>query len=403
MYLISFVLLFNNSNMWQCLSGSPFSSGTIKIVLIVLLFGGIAVNGNKMRFPEDSIITVLGVLLYLSIYAIGTKYNVCSFFLSFALIFIFMYLYSTIIIQKGLVQKLARTFSQLMVIIATISIAFWALGSIARIMPGRTRMIYEWAESNKITYSYFGLYFENPVQNNSFLGRMMVRNCGIFTEAPSMAGMLLYALVIELFSVEKSSRPKIMILLISLFTTFSTKGILLSFLAVCLKYIISKPRGYILNIVKYVIGFWVLILAGYICYIIVIDKMNSAYSFKIRMDDIFSALQAWKNNPLFGNGYYNDDSIRNYFNVYRDNDGLSMGIPILLAEGGIWMLMFYCGAIFSGIENTVVKSVKKEYFAFVLIIICNLFISNVAWSMIYMMFLAFGYASHINYKIKGIK
>ncbi len=69
-------------------------------------------------------------------------------------------------------------------------------------------------------------------QTQSIFSGVITRNTGIFLEAPMYAYTLLCALYAELFISDEHRMPVIIILLITLVTTFSTTGIIFGVLAV---------------------------------------------------------------------------------------------------------------------------------------------------------------------------
>lgn len=285
-----------------------------------------------------------------------------------------------------------------MTFFATLSLLFWLFGSILDIIPGRTSKSYVWAGLTLKTYSYYGLYFENPIQSEQVLfGMNFLRNTGVYTEAPGYAGVLLYAIVLEFVKgKERRNKARLIILLCTLVSTFSTKGILVLIIVIMIDYITSKEStSRIRWILKNVLSV-ILIIAGFIACNFIIEDKSTTGSYMVRLDDVHASIKAWASSPIFGVGYNNLDEISRYFKVSRmtGSVGLSMGITALLAEGGLWHIVFDYGAFATAIKCKALKKYKHEIFIFSLMVFVNLLISNSGFSTLMIITLAFGYATN---------
>jgi O-antigen ligase len=76
--------------------------------------------------------------------------------------------------------------------------------------------------------------------------------------------------------------------------------------------------------------------------IVLMNMRSNTSSLDIRIDDYKAAIQSFKNDVIFGNGYGNEEEIKKYMSDFREyNDGLSNSIAVILAQGGIYFSMIY--------------------------------------------------------------
>ena len=291
-------------------------------------------------------------------------------------------------------------YSNVMLTIAVISLVFWLFGSVLNIMPGRKEATYFWADQYRPSYTYYYLYFENPVQNR---GEPISRNLGLFPEAPGYASFLTYGMLIDAVrrndlvntkAIRKNTH-RLIIWFITLLSTGSSKGIIIVLEVLALKFLFKKsnrPWKQVLKSIACIILFFAVSAAS----IYVIEGKLSTGSGSIRIDDLQAGLNTWKQHPLFGAGYMNGDAIRANWKLLRDNEGLSMGLAILLGYGGLFFLMFYLGAAVSAYRGDYFCYRKKEWILVFAVLFTNLFISNGAFELIWIFLIAASYASRKN-------
>ena len=148
-------------------------------------------------------------------------------------------------------------------------------------------------------------------------------------------------------------------MIITLITTTSTTGLLIIIISLLLKFYLRVPNlGKILVLL-------VIPIVIYIVEFVMASKMESmGGSVNIRFDDIHAGFEAWKQNPLVGNGLDNSYSIKIFMDQARlglyGNDGYSSGLMSMLARGGIIlaMLLFFVPTI-----NFSKKSVYNFFFS----------------------------------------
>lgn len=192
-------------------------------------------------------------------------------------------------------------------------------------------------------------YLDFITQYNSFLGiNNVVRNTGVFAEAPMYSYVLCISLIIQSF-IKKGKNNNFdklnyLVTLITIFTTLSTTGIIISILTILIKIVEIIFEKYNDGI-KYIISFFLTIIGGVSALFLFLNKKKSSpgsYSSLIRSDDIHACIKSWFDHPFFGVGINNNDYISHYALAFRHNSfGLSTGLFSVLAFGGIALTIFY--------------------------------------------------------------
>ena len=248
----------------------------------------------------------------------------------------------------SLSERLLKVYSNIMIILAIISLIMWFSCSIASFLPLNTKLLVGWGRNSYI-YGFFNIYYET--QSIDFLFFSGVRNTGIFIEAPMYSFCLSLALLIELFIENKVNKKRIMILIVTIMTTVSTTGIGCILLSLFLKYTTdmeAKEKGK--KFLKIIFSCMFMIIVLFISNIILENKY-STNSFSVRMNDLFLQFEIWKNNFWIGKSFNS-----NQF-------GSSNSIMVILADGGLFLGVFYL------IPFKILWENKIKEFSFILLII----------------------------------
>lgn len=393
-WLLVIALILTQAVMWKY-TGALTHPQIYKYIVILICGVGILCLGS---FSKDNIIAAFIIAAYFAVFLIFNHVSADRLILVVMAPSIAMFVLFREMESRGYLHCLFDAYTDLLFIIALVSVIFWLTGSVLGIMPGRVLLHYEWADHSFNTYSYFGIYFENPVQATHLLGHELVRNTGICTEAPGYCDILFYALTLEVFYYKKRNVRK-WTLIIALLTTMSTKAfgvLLILFIYYFLKKIYVETRyGVKAFFMAFIpVALIVVVAAG----IVLMAGKSDTGSFRIRMDDFRSGLLAWRRNILFGAGY-TDSVITRYFRVHRPNNGLSMGITVILGKGGLYLFMYYLlphilflrRAVRSG------KSLAEPVFI-ILLLAFEIFISNNGENILYLAVIAVLYTLSLNYE-----
>ena len=108
----------------------------------------------------------------------------------------------------------------------------------------------------------------------------------------------------------------------------------------------------------------------------------------MRLDDVLACFKTWRTSPVFGTGYWNDDSVIPFFSYPdRYNNGLSMGMMVVLAQGGLYLLCLYLIPLANSILRTRGTN-RRMLAAFGLMYLALLFTSNIAYNFLTLFLIA---------------
>ena len=388
--------------MWEFTTTSPFYGAKFGVVLCVLCFIQVLIN-EKIELQKSTLVGFLIICIAFLIYAMATRYNAKLFVTAYMGLFIAFFFYSSSLIANNQIREFFLSYLNVVLIISICSLFFWIFGSLLDVLPGKDTLEYHWANSYLVTFSWKGLYFENPIQN---IGQPMVRNMGVFTEAPAYSAQLIYALLIEnVLFYEKDSktinskkarhhRIRSTILAVTLISTLSTKGLIALCILILFKVLFWKCRDAVSLGTKVILATSGLFVATIIGAALVLQKLGTG-SGAMRVDDVSAYLKTWSENPLFGAGYFNSSAVAKYFLVSRSSEGLSMGITVMLAWGGIWLMAIYACALIRSRMTSWARSNGLLWWMIVAVLTYNLLISNCGFSNAYVFLLAFAYVVSI--------
>ncbi|MBQ9659591.1 MAG: hypothetical protein IJV31_12730 [Clostridia bacterium] len=397
-YIIAFIIILNTNSVFANLTKIDLHLNVVLIFILSIYF----LRKIIKRDIKTTYLNIKGeISKYYKIFSIYILYLV--FFLIFnrnefkRFISVFMIIFpllTYIFINNGGV-KIFRKIINIMFVLATISLIFYLLVSIFRIIKPTNYVEIEWGGIHNIN-SFCNIYFET--QRFDGLGLHIQRNTGIFVEAPMYSLCLCIAVALEEFIVKRRKIIINIILILTIITTFSTTGIITISYIYILK-IVNKfiTKKYINKRKKFIMIFITIILI-IIAGIYFIQRIQTS-SGSIRLDDYKASFKAWKDAPLFGNGYQDTDSIKKYMSPFRYyNMGLSNSIMVLLAQCGIYFSILYIYPFIETIKNL---TKKKEYdIIFFETTIILLFITTIfMYKPIMISILAFLYSYIINTNI----
>lgn len=286
-------------------------------------------------------------------------------------------------LSKNKIPKIFFILRKAISLLAIVSLIFYFL-YIFGILHQNSSLFINWGTPRWVDGIFYLHFF--PQGSATFLGFNIIRNTGIFSEAPMFSFVLSIGLIIY-FYIEKPQSFitfQSVILMLTLLTTTSTTGLILLISVVMLKLFISLPGYYKLFIVA-LIPPAILIIA-----MILESKFTSMQgSTSIRMNDFYAGYQAFLQKPLLGNGMINGgDAIKKYMDFSRlmvgGNDGFSSGLFYGLARIGLIGMIFY---IFIPFFVTVIKN--KNIAAISLLLFVLFIVTTIFYSYLFAFFLAF--------------
>lgn len=363
-YCLAMVLILDINCVWirkYELGDDFFTYITLIIEVLVFLFEG--VNIKRKDLIPLSLLNVF-VLISGATHGIGIKSLVLigiPFSLSYLLIRHFSY------VNHDIIGKITN----LVTIIAAISLVFYFFGSILGVIPGKTISSFHWGYDVEAN-SYFDIYYESQGAMKMFSNAEYVRNCALFCEAPMYAFLLAICFGYELLIREKRNTVKLTVLFITCITTTSSTGIVGLFMTLLFFSIIKfrdKKTNKTIRIILLLSLPTIFVTCISICYYMFVAKMTiRSLSYSTRMDDLRACFQVFLSSPLWGCGvrYYNS-IISHLSMINRSSTGMSSGLFVMLAQTGVALV------IWPIIKVLRCKYSIKEYCYFMLFIFLFMF------------------------------
>ncbi len=393
-YILAIVVVINSNTVWNFM----YISKKVTNLTIIVLYILIILSFKDIISIRKNFKKLIYVFMFLSIYnmayALFSGVNRVNFIIDFVVILIGFLLYNLGLINKGQKYRFLLKISNIIVILAAISLIFYFLGSVVHLIYPSNQMYYTWG-GDRFIPNYYNIYYETQTIHLS--GREFIRNSGIFTEAPMYAFILSIGLMCELFVRKNLNKIAVGILIVTILTTLSTTGILIMMSLIFFKILIviskSKYRKMLFRIIIPLLIIIGVVIGGYFLINKIHQGNGKTGSFSVRMDDFRVGFEAWKSHKLLGWGYNQYDYVRQYMNlVLRGTDiGGSSGLLAVLPEGGLMQLLIYIAPIFLSISYSIKK--KNIGYAIVSIILFVLLtVTKIPYRYIVIYFLSIGWS-----------
>lgn len=324
------------------------------LLLSNLLFGKFSKN-NAKKYSKYLFAYYIFIFVYLVFSNIGDR----SFFANFFFVlpgFLILLLFNK---DENYFKRLFIKFIYVTVALAVVSLVFYIVGSLTNIISPNINANYDWS-GERISSSYFFLHFNT--QRVGTFGLQIWRNTGIFTEAPMYSLVLSAALAMNMFAIntkKKTSRLFSAIIAITIISTFSATGLVVVTLSIIAKVFLGlKDKKAVFRVLLAIATLALIALC-----VLTVGARSKMSTGSIRLDDYRASFKAWADHPLLGNGYNNEDAIRKYMSLDRSDYGLSNTLGVVLAEGGIYLTLFYLSPIII-LLISYAKNKKYEQFIF---------------------------------------
>lgn len=358
----------------------------IALVMIKLLVG----NYDKKKFLKG-IKHIFIYAIFIAIFMVfnnikSTKDFTLKFCLGFPLLFLYYFIDKD---TNSLIIEFLRKIVNIMVTLAVISLVLYFIGPLTNIIEPTGEFYTTWTGYGefKTLPSYFKMEF--ITQRINLFGNVIARNTGIFTEAPMYSLNLTIALAIQMYLLKDKSRFKKIVLAITIITTTSSTGIIILTAMIAESIMFKKNKSKVNKAIKY-ISIPFLIAIAVIIITNAFTTRADMISGDIRRDDYISCFKAWKEDKIFGNGYGNLDVIGKYISGFREI-GQSSAVMVVLAQGGIYLLIWYLIPVYKQIKHSIsIKDIK--ILTFVLVLLLLFIVAQIAYNYMILNMLAIGYA-----------
>lgn len=318
---------------------------SMRSISLVLSIAFLLVSVQTLRLRRNvqyiRLVNFLGIyFLYIALFILISKFYVkTEFVITFVMLLPISVIYFFVRALDSNLLLMMRRLVNVIAFLSIISLVAWVLFSNLHLLPG-SKMYSPW--SGSMVTNYWWLHFD--VQSDSFFGLVVMRNTGVFTEAPMFAYVLLCGLFIELFINYKCRKKVCALLLVTVLTTFSTTGIIFGVVAIFVKLLVTYYQK--LNKTFLIAGIIVLIAIVAMVQALLGQKSGS-YSAMARSDDMQAGLKAWYQSPFIGNGFENMNVIYRNMATWRRQAGnltllgFTSGILKILNDGGIMLFAVY--------------------------------------------------------------
>jgi hypothetical protein len=361
-YLVAlFTILSTSSMFFVATEKHYYLNGLLAISLIILIFYNLLNKKyKKIRITNSFIFLFLYFIFAIIFMLINVKLNIVNFVYVFLIIFPLFYFYYCIISDDEK-NNIFLAIVDVMVLLSVLSLFFYIFGSLLKIISPTGIFTVNWGKISSFP-SFYNLHFNT--QGLTFFGHYIIRNTGVFPEAPMYSLNLVIAYAICKLLMKDCKKYKKIILSLAIFTTLSTTGIILW--SVIFLYCLIKNNRNKKSLIKLIFPF-ILLSVSALCIFFFTEKTQTL-SFSTRLDDYVACFKAWKENILFGNGYNNETIIKSYMSSYRTyNMGLSNSLFALLAQCGLYGLSFYFFAFLRALK--LCKTDKNKLFFCLIIFI----------------------------------
>ena len=334
------------------------------IIFLILLM---IIRGKKIKIMVNQSIFLLIYIFGLIFinYFLNVSGLKTVFIYYFFIFFLFYIYFSTY--GKTAILSILDKFIKIVVILSIISLFFWILGDCLNIIKGTHTVYIDFGagteEVRGIT-SYYNLHFDT--QKIIINGLELIRNSGIFCEAPMFAIIILVAMMFQLFIKEiRFSKFNLIILTITVLTTTSTTGILFSIIMLFVYLEINQVKIKLLNQLKYIL-FPLVFCIVFLLSLNIIDNKSSTDSYSNRLLDYKNSFSVFMHYPFLGKGI----SHEHYYEGHILGYGYSNTISKIITDGGMYLLLFYLVGVIKVVKYGIYK---KNNNIIAIAIMCCLF------------------------------
>lgn len=341
-YAIAFLLILGTHSIFSVAVNIDFH---ILFLTMFTIFNRLLLSAHYFRKIKISMVLLISFwAIYIFSYGFISGGEIKNLFIKFILLFILLVIYFFLMIDTGQLKVFFRAFSNIMLIIAVISIIFWILGSLFNIISPNGIINFYWGKDRVAKlYNYIYVEWQNDAQ---IFGKIIYRNIGIFTEAPMFSLNLSIALLLDYFILKRRGLRRILLYGLTFISTISITGILLFGMALTLGPILKTFSSMLINkkIKPYMLAIPIIMFAVGIIGVFLFNNKLSSASGSSRMEDYIVGFKAWLQNPIFGSGFANTDIRKQFMSAIRlarAEDGFTNSPTTVLTEGGIFFFSSY--------------------------------------------------------------
>ena len=385
-YMLLFLLIMEANTIHVSLIGSF----KVKFLIVVVMGALIVLNSIGLLVTEELIKRIILFFVFYFSFLMALILVHGDLRNDFILLYFFAVPFGILLVTEYLTKskflELLEKFNKIVFALAVISLFFSFFGSILNYFVPTNYIWSNWTE-NRIDASYYGVYYET--QRIWFFDNLLIRNTGMFTEAPMWNFPLCLALINEYYLIKKSSNIRKIIFSLTILTTLSTTGIFIVGL-IYIYMLVYRYKG------KYKI-FLISILMGIICLLYsVLKEKSTTGSASLRYDDFMIGMSIWIENSIFGVGENFSKELISRMETSSRGIGYSNGLLVLLGTGGIILFLM----LFSWLLYFMICRIKLDYKFIGILVLFLIFNTIVNEKILFLMLCSIGYGVILNKKVR---
>lgn len=344
--VINFRTVYTSINISEILSKSFFGIIVISLITIIILSEK---ESLKIKQIEKFILYFGFMLLYLVI-----QPNSRLSYIELFSIFI-MFIFTGIIVKRNVLKRILLKYSNIIAIIASISLFFWAFGSILKIIPSSGSVVTAFS-GGLPAVNYYYIYFETQLSSLSgILSKLVIRNSAIYVEAPMAAMNFSIAFSALLLLDDRKHMRKIYTLGVAIVSTLSMTGYIYLVGVLAFYYFIGSKK--VNKLTKFSLLPIIITVIGVLVNYLVSAKIG-ALSGNLRTNDFNILADTWNIHPWIGSGLDNNEVLlaaMPYWRIVSNLTGLSNSITPLWIYGGLYLTVLYAVPIIVGIYDSTIR------------------------------------------------
>lgn len=372
-YLWAVVVILDGNSVYHASTQTYYYLLESSVALTILLLGA-EVYLRRIPIRRNDVVVMAWMCIYCIVYLTvrQTQLAILTFTYLFVVGLPCLYLLFSTLHRAGYLFPLIRRLFDVVVVLAVISLYYWVFGVMLQMFQPNMYITINWG-SFSYAPGFDGLHFALQLDSTFFVDQGVIRNSGIFTEAPMFNLWLDLALAGELFLRNKPSKLRVGILTITILTTLSFTGIL--FVVMCLVVYVVWNLHRMDRIVRGLfLGGLIVILpliVGLAVHMLTIKSDTQSYT--MRLSDYEAGFKLWLEYPVFGSGYGDLESLYPY--IYSPDGvlGFSNTLTGVLGTGGLWISILFaiphCGLLFTQLSGD--RRISVFQFCYIYLICAN--------------------------------
>lgn len=351
-YCLSALTIFLPASMWFRMEPLYGSIGLLQrcIPIIVLLIGGIkALQTRNLSiyrlFFLDLIVSIV-CIMWCALANPDTMYYTLVTVLPVALGWLFL----AYLLDCAELKRLYTSFVNIMCFISILSVPLWVIVGILNLVPSTATVTYTWS-GDHFAESFWNIYYIPRIQMMDIFGINAPKNCALFTEGTMYGFLLVVAYLLHKNCLDKGGIKKV-ILVVAIISTFSVSPIVALCLNEALYFVLQKNKNTRMeNLRKISIPIFLIVFFA-LFFFILLEKSETG-SYGVRLDHFMACFRVFAISFPFGIGYSSSEALYAYLHYAQ---GLSVGIPYLLAQGGLGILVL----LVVKFANVMMYSIKRK-------------------------------------------